>query len=392
MIYLDNASTTQIAPGVLDAMMPYLKEQYGNPGTIYELGRKALNAVSVARKQVADFIGAKPEQIIFTSGGTEANNLAVYGVMYNNFDDRIVVSRVEHDSVLRAVDYHANPIFINVDNNGVVSTKDVERVLNKYQDSARRNKIRMVSVMYVNNETGSVNPIKEIATLCKRYGALFHTDCVQAAGCQPIDVKKIGCDFLSISSHKIHGVKGVGALFVRDKSLLPMHLIYGGASQEFGLRGGTENVAGIVGFGKACELAMYGREEYEKTVLFYKKSFFDILIKELKKDNLDEMIKVNGETIQSGSGKTLNLLIRGVDAETLVLMMDSQGGCISAGAACKSHESKPSHVLLAMGLTPGQARSSIRISFSDFNTYDEIEKAACILANCIKNLRGQYDG
>lgn len=388
MIYLDNASTTQIAPSVLEEMMPYLKEQFGNPGTVYELGRNAHDAVQKARNQVADFIGAEPEQIIFTSGGTEANNLAIYGVMYDNFDDRIAVSRVEHDSVLRSVDAHANPVFINVDSNCVVSVQEVERILSRYHDSVRHNNIRMVSVMYVNNETGAVNPVKEIADLCKRYGVLFHTDCVQAAGCQPIDVKEIGCDFLSISSHKIHGAKGAGALFVRDKDLLPMHLIYGGASQEFGVRGGTENVAGIVGFGKACELAMYGREDYEKTVLYYKQSFYNKLIDELKKDNLDDIIKVNGEAIQNSSGKTLNISVQGVDAETLVLMMDAQGVCISAGAACKSHESKPSHVLLAMGLTQGQARSSVRVSFSEFNTYAEIEKAACILANCIKVLRG----
>lgn len=383
MIYLDNAATTEVSTLVLEEMMPYLTGEYGNPGALYQMGRKAHLAVKCARERVADFIGASPEQIIFTSGGSEANNIVIRRTRnYLEAVDKNVVltSSVEHDSVLNSL-YGLPSLKIKVDSLGVVHADDVEKTLNEHPD------IGLVSIMYVNNETGSMNPVDRIGKICAEHGVLFHTDCVQAAGCQPINVKKIGCDFLSLSSHKIHGIKGVGALFVKNKELLTPQ-IYGGAHQEFGLRSGTENVAGIVGFGKACERAGYGQGRFLETVSLYKREFYDCLLDELHKHNLEKIVHINGESITS-KGKTLNLRFDGVDAETLLLMLDSKGVCISAGSACRSHESQPSHVLTAMGLTDEQARDSVRISFSDFNNKSDITTAAYIMSECIRSLSSE---
>lgn len=387
MIYLDNAATTKISPLVLEEMMPYLKDEYGNPGTIYSLGRRAAEAIGQARQKVADFIGASPEQIIFTSGGSEANTIAIRCTrkyLESIGKSAILTSSIEHDSVIRATD-GISSLQIGVDGFGIVHIENLEQILDENPG------IGLVSIMYVNNETGAVNPIAEIGRVCAEHGVLFHTDCVQAAGCQPIDVNEIECDFLSLSSHKIHGAKGVGALFVKNKELLTPQ-IYGGAMQEFGLRSGTENVAGIVGFGKACELAGRRREKYLETVSYYKKTFYDRLIMELCKHNLDEIVSINGEPIDR-DGKTLNLRFENVDAETLLLMLDAQGVCISAGSACRSHESEPSHVLTAMGMTPNQARDSVRVSFSEFNKSCDVIEAAKIMASCIISLRsGCFNG
>lgn len=388
MIYLDNAATTRISPLVLEEMMPHLKDEYGNPGSIYALGRRAADAVTKARQRVADFIGASPEQIIFTSGGSEANTIAIRCTRRHleSIGKKVILtSSVEHDSVLRAVRGFPSAR-IDVDRFGVVHTDTVKQMLDNNCP-----RVGIVSVMYANNETGSVNNVAEIGRICAEYGALFHTDCVQAAGCQPIDVEEIGCDLLSLSSHKIHGAKGVGALFVKDKEILTPH-IYGGMLQEFGLRSGTENVAGIVGFGKACELAKQRREEYLETVSYYKERFYDQLIRELCKYNLDGIVSINGEPI-TNKGKTLNLRFENVDAETLLLMLDAQGVYISAGSACRSRESDPSHVLIAMGLTPDQARDSIRVSFSEFNEQTDADNAAHIMAKCINFLKdGRSNG
>lgn len=398
MIYLDNAATTQISPAVLEAMMPYLKDVYANPGTIYGFGRQAADAISKARKQVADFIGAKPEQIIFTSGGTEANNLAIKGCknhLTKINKKHIVTSPTEHDSVLRAIESLCNPLccndkkcikpefytsFLPVDKRGHIQVDELEHMSYTYDD------IGLVSVMYANNEIGVLNNVASVGRICREKHILFHTDCVQAAGSVALDVTKIGCDFMSISSHKIHGVKGVGALYVRDKQYLSP-IINGGLVQEFGLRGGTENVAGIVGFGKACELAGKGIEDYSRTVISFKKHFCEILKDRLADEHMETDVSING-LLPKYPGKTLSLTFKNVDAETLVLMMGAKGVCISAGSACTSHESNPSHVLKAIGLSDDEARSTVRISFSEFNTVYEVERGAKLLAGCVKTLRG----
>ena len=387
MIYLDNAATTRIDHEVLDAMMPYLTTMYGNAGTIYKIGRDANMAVENARRQVADFIGCeRPEQIIFTSGGTEANNLVIQGItdyMRSNGKNHIIASAIEHDSVLNAIkkvctkesfDYTlAKP-----DSTGHIAPSELRYLI-------RDGFTGLVSVMYVNNETGSENDIIEIANVCNEKGVLFHTDCVQAAGCYPVNACEIGCDFLTISSHKIHGPKGVGALCVKDPSIL-QPLIVGGAFQEFGLRGGTENVAGIVGFGKACEIAGKHLHDSDVRCSVLKQLFFSHL-----KDSLDfygcgDIIHINGDPVIK-HGKTINMRFDGVDGETLLLMLDSKDVYVSAGSACTSHESKPSHVLTAMGITDEDARNSIRVSFSRLNTEEEVCDAAQIIASCVNTIR-----
>lgn len=388
MIYLDNAATTQIHPDVLEAMMPYLKNEYGNAGALYGLGRNAANAISHARQQVADFIGASPEQIIFTSGGSEANNMVFKGVksyLEKIGKKHIIVSAVEHDSVLKAAKSLCTKDgfytrFLGVNTSGIIDLDELRSLLDDEEAG-------LVSVMYVNNETGSVNPVNEIGAMCEERGILFHTDCVQAAGCYPINVEKIKCDFLSISAHKIHGSKGAGALFVRNKDVLTP-LICGGASQEFGLRGGTENVSSIVGFGKACEIinddsAVYGTVPHSSKLLF-----FMCLKAELIQKGLGDIIHTNGNPLKT-HGKILNLRFENVDAETLLLMLDTKGICISAGSACRSHESEPSHVLTAMGLSADEARDSVRISFSANNNAEEVKQAVLEFADCISLLLSQ---
>lgn len=377
MTYLDNAATTQIDQRVLESMMPYLTDQYGNAGTLYKFGRVANEAVQAARAQVSRFVGADNGKIIFTSGGSESNNLVFHGVKeYLKRIGRmhILVSAVEHDSALRAAESLTKEGFdvehIPVQRDGSVSLTALEGLL--------RPNTGLVSVMYVNNETGAANPVSDIGSRCMKHGVLFHTDCVQAAGCHAINAVEIGCDFLSVSSHKIHGPKGVGALYVKDVSTITP-LIHGGTEQEFGLRGGTENVAGIVGFGKACELAAAQLQEDRTHVSSLKQKFMTELTDTLKEQGLDGMLHINGSSIMA-PGKTVNFRIDGVDNESLILMLDNQGVCISAGSACRSHESKPSHVLTAMGLTLEEARSSVRVSFSRMNTAEEVVGAARMIA------------
>ena len=380
LIYLDNAATTKIDPEVLDAMMPYLTEEFGNPGGVYSIGRKAQNAVDTARSQVANLIGAEPDQIIFTSGGSEANNLAIKSFLGMFLSKGIITDSAEHESVLKSfnsINSFSRLHFVGVNSYGSV---EIPEFCGKITD---KNDIGFASIMGMNNETGAENPIKEIGAICKDEHILFHTDCVQALGCMDLDVKEIGCGFMSMSSHKIHGPKGVGALFVKDRGKC-FPLIDGGAAQEFGLRGGTENVAGIVGFGKACELVKSGFFENEIRVSKMKHLFYATLVSELAspKYNLAHIIHVNGPHVDS-RGKTINLRFDGVDGQTLLLMLDSEGVCVSAGSACTSRENKPSHVLTAMGISADDARNSIRVSFSRMNTEEEVTEAARILAGCV---------
>jgi len=380
MIYLDNASTTRISPVVLDAMLPYLQEEYGNAGTLHQIGRRAAAAVEKSRQQVSSVFGCEPENIIFTSGGTESNNLAIKGArdyFLATGKRHIITTAIEHDSVMKSMrwmqDNGFEVTYINPTDDGVVPPKLIEREI--------REDTGLVAVMYVNNEVGAVNDIAEIGRVCNEHEILFHSDCVQALGC-----KKINTHFItgSISSHKIHGAKGVGALYVRQKELL-QPIISGGGTQEFGVRGGTENVAGIVGFGVACELAMKNLYDDMVVISTLKQEFASVLastIGSLK----DNGIHINGASITK-PGKILNLRIDGVSSETLMLLLDTQGICVSAGSACRAHESEPSHVLIAMGLSPDEARSSIRFSFSKYNTLDEVTEAAQILASSVNILR-----
>lgn len=396
MIYLDNSATTPIHPEVLKAMMPYLKGGYGNAGAVYRIGRESAKAIQKAREQVAQLFNASADQIVFTSGGSEGNNMVFSYGMRCMLEERgkkhVVISQIEHDSVYEAATHMFKPSgkvnikddfytqFIHTKSDGTVDVKHLEALLDEDES------IGLVSVMYVNNETGAVNPINHIGEICRDRGILFHTDCVQAAGCHPIDANIIGCDFATISGHKIYAPKGIGAIYIKDKTLA-RSLIYGGTNQEFGLRGGTENVASIVGLGKACDLICSDFGTQRVTVSLLKRLFYENMTSYLKELNLEDRIHVNGASV-GDVGKTLNLRVEDIDSETLLLMLDAKGVCISAGSACHSHRSEPSRVLTAMGLSDDEATDSVRISFSSTNTPAEIEEAAAIFSSCIKTLAG----
>lgn len=321
---------------------------------------------------------------MFTSGGSEGNNMVFsYGMkcmLEKAGKKHVVISQIEHDSVYESAthmfastgkanikdDFYTH--FIHTKQDGTIDVKHLEELLNTDES------IGLVSVMYVNNETGAVNPINHIGEMCKERGILFHTDCVQAAGCHAIDTNLIGCDYATISGHKIYAPKGIGAIYVRDKSMA-RSLIYGGSNQEFGLRGGTENVASIVGLGKACDIICSDFGAQRVTVSLLKRLFYENVISGLKEYGIDERVHVNGASV-GDVGKTLNLRIEDIDSETLLLMLDAKGVCISAGSACHSHKSDPSRVLTSMGLSDDEARDSVRISFSSMNTPVEVEEAA----------------
>lgn len=385
MIYLDNAATTELDSRVLDAMLPYFRSKYGNPGALYHFGRDAAAAVNKARWSVAKMFGTTPEHIIFTSGGSEGNNMvfrAVTKKIKHSGKPYIITTEIEHDSVLRSADrsLEENPYvkFITPDENGFVSADAFVREVTPYTGFA--------SVMFANNEIGTVNDIAKIGAFCRDNGILFHCDCVQAAGQYDLNAEKNGFDFATISAHKFHGPKGIGALYVRDPKLLEP-LICGGSEQEYGLRGGTENVPAIVGLGVACELAERTREASGVHIASIKQVFVCSLLDHLGVSKLsDAGVRCNG-TPWYEAGKVLNLTIDGVSGESAIITMDALGVCISAGSACTSRESKPSHVLKAIGLSDDDARHSIRISFSKFNTELEASQAGEQLATCISMLR-----
>ena len=379
MIYLDNAATTQISTDVLSAMIPWFCAEYGNPESVYRPGWIARDAVVNARKQVADFIGAEPSQIVFTSGGSEANSLALAGI-YARRNPTLVVSEIEHSSIISCCANYNKVLFVSPDKDGVVTVDSVKAELAKLSEDEPA----IVSVMMENNETGVVNPVDEISrAVHMRKDTWFHTDCVQAAYANKINVKEIGCDMLSISSHKLHGPKGVGALYVKDvlgvkKWTVPR--IFGGAFQESGVRGGTENVPGIVGFGAACDEMRKNNNISEQM-----KALRDAFLNYLKHELDGECgFLINGE---HSSGKIINIAFRGVDGESLRAMLGARGVFVSTGSACTSLEQEPSHVLTAMGVSGEVARCSIRISFSKLNTETEVEYAAKVISECVKMLK-----
>lgn len=389
MIYLDNAATTKIDDRVLEKMLPFLKEKYGNPGSIYGLGREAADAVNSARSQAARLFGCSPENVFFTSGGSEGNNTIIKGVsdyLAKNNKRHILVSAMEHDSIIKAAMslsvYNFDVQFLKPDASNTISAELVENNI--------RDDTGLVVVMYANNETGVINDIDGIGRLCKVRDVLFFTDCVQAAGQFPIDVNKNNIDFATVASHKIHGPKGVGAIYIRDPEIISP-IINGGSEQESGLRGGTENVSGIVGFGEACKIAVDELDDTMYKVTKNKQIFVGALIENIHGESLADFgIHCNAYPYVK-RGKVLNLRVDGVNGETLVLMMDSVGVCISAGSACRAHEQEPSRVLLAHGLTPDEARSSVRISFSKYDEENDLIEAAKLMANCIITLRNAYN-
>lgn len=382
MIYLDSAATTSVSNEVMDEMLPWFQKNYGNAGSKYSFGRKAKQAVDLARERMATLFNAKPENVIFTSGGSEGNSFAFMAAaerLEQTCKKHILVSATEHDSVLRAAEalikrgFYVEYVLPQAD--GRVLVEEFERMI--------RPDTGFVSVMYVNNETGAINPISKIGEICKANGILFHTDCVQAAGFLPIDVERIQCDFATVSAHKFNGPKGVGSIYVRDPQLCsPM--ICGGEEQEFSLRGGTENVPGIVGAGKAAEIAVDRIGANNLRVYWLKQRFYNRIVSEL-----GDIVSANG--IVKSTTKVLSLTIGGVDADTLVMALDTMGVCISAGSACRSMELEPSRTLIAMGLSADEARSSVRISFSNTLTEGDVAEAAKIFICAVRTLRHDKD-
>ena len=374
MIYLDNAASTQIHNDVLNSMLPYLKEQYGNPSSIHRYGRLTRKAIHKARKQIASLINADPAEILITSGGTESNNTALVGISSQFPDSQIITSSIEHDAILEpckklnSKGFQVN--YLPVDKFGMIDTSDLENIISK--------KTSLVSVMFGNNEVGTIQPISEIAKLCHENEIIFHTDAVQAVGKIPIDVKELGIDLLSISSHKLHGPKGIGALYIRDGVKIDPIILGGG--QEFRLRSGTENVASIVGFGKACEIAQ--NHLIENNLLI--KKLQNLLIVRI----LDEIPEVtfNGHSESRLSNNT-HFTFLGVNGEDLIIKLDEYGIAASTGSACSVNTQKASHVLESMGFSLEQITGSLRLTVGIFNTENEINETVDILKKTVKELR-----
>jgi len=374
LIYLDNAASTQIHESVLDSMLPYLKEQYGNPSSIHRYGRLAHKAIDKARKQVAELINADPSEILFTSGGTESNNTALSGIALQKSGSQIITSSIEHDAILepckKLEKLGFDVVYLSVDKFGTIDPLELK---NRISDNTC-----IVSIMFGNNEVGTIQPIEEIGTLCNQKNILFHTDAVQAIGKIPIDVKKLGIDLLSISSHKIYGPKGIGALYIKNGIVIDPVILGGG--QERGLRSGTENVANIVGFGKACELAKNNLTKNIQTL----KNLRDYLIKKV----LDEIpyVALNGHP-ENRLPNNAHFTFLGVHGEDLLIKLDENGIAASTGSACSVHTQKASHVLQSMGFSHEQITGSLRLTVGTFNTYDEIDKTVQVLKNVVNELR-----
>ena len=376
MIYMDNASTTQVSPEVLVAMLPYFTERYGNAGNIHTMGLEAERAVEEARCAVAKPVNADANNIIFTSGGSEANSLAIVGLLpYLKKIGKmhIITSTIEHHSVLESMRHAISEGFeVTFIPPTVGGMTDMEQIKN-----AMRKDTGLMSFMYINNEIGSANNIEEIGNLCYENSILFHTDCVQAYCKKEINVNKMHVDFLSVSGHKIHAPKGIGFLYARNKYLL-QPIIHGSKSQEFGLRGGTENVPYIVGFGEASK----HNNSWDFRCGVKASEMRDALTMKLRSAGI--AFHING--YPDFYSRIINLRFDDVDGETLLLMLNSKGLLVSAGSACSAHEAKPSHVLTEIGLSDSEARSSVRFSFSEYTTKSEVQEAAEIVAESIKQL------
>lgn len=360
--YFDNAATTKIKPEVLNAMIPYLSKEYGNPSSLYSIGRNAKRAIEDAREKVAKLINANKNEIYFTSCGSESDNTAIKGIAYRykGKGNHIITSKIEHHAILESCkDLEKKGFkitYLNVNENGIVDLNELEESIN--------DKTILISIMFANNEIGTIQPIEKIAKIAKSHNIIFHTDAVQAAGNITIDVKDMGIDMLSISGHKINAPKGVGALYVKQG--IEFDKFMNGGHQERNKRAGTENLAEIVGFGKACEIAKNNIENHNK----YLKELRDYFISELLKT--EKNIKINGSMKNRLPGN-MNISIKGVDATKLLLELDKKGICISTGSACNSGETTPSHVLTAIGLKSDDAKSAIRVTFGENNTKEEID-------------------
>ena len=372
-VYLDNAATTPLSKKAFKAMRPWLEERYGNPSTIYKLGRDAKKAIERARVQVAKAINADPEEIYFTSGGTEADNWAISAAGYSGY---VLTSEIEHHAVTNAIKASESRQIICLETNkdGTVyipSVKEADHIVFIYYP-------RVCSLMLLNNELGTVQDVAMFRDVFKRPEILIHTDAVQAIGHMDVDVKALGVDMLSMSAHKFNGPKGVGALYISKSALSSIPPFMNGGGQERGMRASTENVAGIVGMGAALEEAMQNLEEREAHVVQLKKHFLECC------DSLKIPFVGNVPFTDNG---ILSIRIPRFDSETMMVILDNMDVCVAAGSACNTDTIEPSHVLKAIGLTDAEASSTLRISFGHQNTFEEVEYAATSLLSAINFLK-----
>ncbi|MDH3677656.1 MAG: cysteine desulfurase [Nitrosopumilus sp.] len=374
MIYLDNAASTRIHEEVLESMMPFLKEQYGNPSSIHRYGRLAQKAIEKARTQVAQLINANSSEILFTSGGTESNNTALYGIAKKYPKSRVITSSIEHDAILepcKKLEMEGfDIVYLPVDNYGLVDPHVLKNNLTENTS--------LVSIMFGNNEVGTLEPILDFVDICKDKNVVFHTDAVQAVGKVTIDVKELGADLLSISSHKINGPKGTGALYIRKGISIDPVILGGG--QEMGIRSGTENVANIVGFGKACELARINLLENISKMKELRDYISTKIIQEIPG------VTLNGHPLER-LANNVHLTFLGVNGEDLLIKLDENGIAASTGSACSVKIQKASHVLQAMGFLHEQITGSLRLTIGISNNLTEMDKTVEILKNVVKELR-----
>lgn len=376
LIYLDHNATTPTDPRAMAAMSPYFSQSYGNPSSIYRLAQEAEEAKEAARVKVARILNARPNEIVFTSGGTESDNFAIKGIAFANREsgNHIITSAIEHHAVLNTCKWLEKQGFrvtyIGVDRYGLVD-------LDELKDAITAETI-LISVMHANNEVGTIEPLREIAEFAKGAGVYLHTDAAQTVGKIPTDVNELGVDLLSLSGHKLYAPKGIGALFIRRGTKIDS-LLHGG-HHERNRRAGTENVPGMVGFGKACEIAMEEGEEEGRRL----KAFRDRLERGIA-ERIDEVI-VNGHPERRLPG-TLNLCVKYVEGESILLNLDFEGIAASSGSACTSGSLEPSHVLLAMGIPPEAAHGSLRFSLGHDNTEEDIERVIEVLPPVVEKLR-----
>ncbi len=380
MIYLDNNATTQPAPEVVDAMLPYLREQYGNPSSVYRFGSKLTNAVDAAREKIADLLGCDASEIVFTSGGTESNNAAISSALAADPDcQHVITSAVEHSAIHNPLEARSRRGLrvskVGVDSDGALDIDQLQTAID--EDTC------LISIMWANNETGVIFPLQKIAEISHSAGTIFHTDAVQAAGKIPVNLRETPVDLLSLSAHKIHGPRGIGALYINRRCRFRPLIIGGG--QEDGRRGGTENVAAAVGMGVAAELAK-ARLDDEATRITRLRDAFEAGIKDAMPN-----VVINGAR-QPRLPNTSNLLFPGLEAEGLLMLLDQRGICASSGSACTTGSLDPSHVLTAMGASDEDARSSLRFSFSHFNSVEQIQPAVAAITASVKRLRSTLGG
>lgn len=376
-LYMDYSATTPVKKEVLDAMMPYLTDYFGNASSFHTFGREAKNALDKAREQVANLVNAKPSEIYFTAGGTESDNWALEGVAFAHREkgNHIITSKIEHHGILHTCEYlekhHGFEVtYLDVDSEGKVSLEQLE--------AAIKDNTILISIMFANNEIGTVQPIEEIAKIAKKHKVLFHTDAVQAAGNIPIDVKELDVDLMSMSSHKIYGPKGIGALYIKTGTKL--HTFVHGGAQERRRRAGTENIPSIVGYGKAAEIAKSNMENHVKNLTELRAKLINQILEKIP------YTRVNGSLDDRLPGN-VNFSFEFIEGEGILLLLDMLGIAASSGSACTSGSLDPSHVLMAIGLPHEIAHGSLRLTIGDFTTEDDIDYIIEHLPAVIERLR-----